>query len=68
MNKPRSHTKTQLKDKDSIPSSQEISSSLVSTEVDPTIQSKEKLTQDCWDNMGKAQKYHTVRRRKKHLI
>ena len=36
-----SHTKLQLKDKGSIPSSQEIASSLVSTEVDFTIQSKE---------------------------
>ena len=45
-----------LKEKDSTPSSQAISSSLVSTEVDPTIQDKETLTNADWDNMGTSQK------------
>ena len=40
---PKSHTKMQLKEKYWIPSSQEISISLVSTEVYTTIQNEEKL-------------------------
>ena len=48
-----SYTKSQLKEKDSTPSYQEISSG-VSTEVYPTTKVKEKLLQEFLDNMGTA--------------
>ena len=69
MHKPQSNATPHMKEKDVIPSSQEISSSLVSTESDPTIQSEEKLTQVCLDNIRAPQKDYTKRRiRKIELI
>ena len=45
-----------MKEKDSTPSFQEISFSLVSTELYTTIQSEENPTKDYWDNMVTAKK------------
>ena len=55
VHKTHSYTRSHLKNKDSLPSYQDISSR-VSPEVDNNIQSDEKLPQEFLDNIGTAQK------------
>ena len=57
-----------LKEKDSTLSSKDISSGLVSTEVDATIQIEEKLTKSDWDHMGTAQKIRYWKKKEDSII
>ena len=60
VHKPYSYTKSQFKDKDSIPSYQYIASS-VSNEVYPTIKRNAKPSQDLLYNMGSTQRQWSCR-------
>ena len=57
-----------MKDKYSIHSSQDISSSLVSTELDPTVQSEGEITKYDWGNMVTAQKMQYRKNKEEILI
>ena len=57
-----------MKDKYSIHSSQDISSSLVSTELDPTVQSEGEITKYDWGNMVTAQKMLYLKNKEDTLI